>query len=184
MFKLQFGKTCTELSLSLSAIVADLKQEAHRIPPAMQKMLIKGQMKPDGTTLQEAGIKRGLRGMLIGSRTSFQLLPPTLSPGLASDSPVFFEEDTVHTQTQHKKVRLTFKPKERQIWIGSAASTQKVYYSQIKKIESHVIEGEEEYSMVAFHLNEEGEGKYWLYWYPSQYTAALKVRTIGVSTVI
>ncbi|KAL0027825.1 hypothetical protein WJX77_008460 [Trebouxia sp. C0004] len=105
----------------------------------------------------------------VDHRTSFQLLPPTLSPGLASDSPVFFEEDTVHTQTQHKKildkgkpegrmrnkVRLTFKPKERQIWIGSAASTQKVYYSQIKKIESHVIEGEEEYSMVAFHLNEE-----------------------------
>ncbi len=31
-----------------------------------------------------------------------------------------------------------------------------VYYSQIKKIESHVIEGHEEYSMVAFHLNAEG----------------------------
>ena len=72
MFKLQFGKTCTDLSMSLSATVGDLKQKAHKllgIPPAMQKLLIKGQMKPDGTTLQEAGIKRGLRVMLIGSRS-------------------------------------------------------------------------------------------------------------------
>ncbi len=35
----------------------------------MQKLLIKGQIKPDATTLQEAGIKRGLRVMLIGSRS-------------------------------------------------------------------------------------------------------------------
>ena len=71
IFKLQIGKTCTDLSMPLSATVGDLKQEAHEllgIPPAMQKLLIKGQMKPDGTTLQEAGIKRGLRAMLIGSR--------------------------------------------------------------------------------------------------------------------
>jgi len=87
-----------------------------------------------------------------------------------------------------------------------------VYYSQIKKIEAHVIQGHEEYSMVAFHLNAEGmllatgsagachchgscktflqplfvsgKGKYWLYWFPSQYTAALKVRIIGVSALI
>ena len=32
-----------------------------------------------------------------------------------------------------------------------------VYYHQIKKIESHVIQQHEEYSMVAFHLNAEGE---------------------------
>lgn len=97
------------------------------------------------------------------------------------------------------QVRLTFKPAEQQVWIGSAASTQKgwrilskrrnssflhddrhrtpfssrvhllpgmwsslvpfvaVYYAQIKKIESHVIQDNEEYSMVAFHLNAEGK---------------------------
>ncbi len=31
-----------------------------------------------------------------------------------------------------------------------------VYYSQIKKVETHVIEGHAEYSMVAFHLKAEG----------------------------
>ena len=92
-----------------------------------------------------------------------------------------------HTALFVLKVRLTFKPTEQQVWIGSAASTQKgvdicslmfnrqrffmvylgkrcngvcvvyaVYYSQIKKIESHVIEGHEEYSILAFHLNAEG----------------------------
>lgn len=40
-----------------------------------------------------------------------------------------------------------------------------VYYSQIKKIESHVIEGHEEYSMVAFHLN--AEGMLVAHWQPS-----------------
>lgn len=91
-----------------------------------------------------------------------------------------------------------------------------VYYSQIKKIESYVFEGHEDYSMVAFHLIAEGmllaccwhagsagacrchgscatfsqplfvsgKGKYWLYWFSSQYTAALKVRIIGVSALI
>ncbi len=84
-----------------------------------------------------------------------------------------------------------------------------VYYSQVKKIESHAIEGHEEYSIVAFHLNAEGKalaisnaaafdghnwlghpdfdagkGKYWLYWVPSQYTAAIKVCIIGVSALI
>lgn len=29
-----------------------------------------------------------------------------------------------------------------------------------------------------------GKGKYWLYWFPSQYTAAIKVRIIGVSALI
>ena len=70
-FKLQFGKTCTDLSMPLSATVGDLKIKAHElqdIPVAMQKLLVKGQMHPDETTLQKAGVKKGLRVMLIGSR--------------------------------------------------------------------------------------------------------------------
>ena len=70
-FKLQFGKTCTDISMPLSATVGDLKKQAHEllgIPPEMQKLLIKGSIKPDTTTLQTAGIKKGLRVMLIGSR--------------------------------------------------------------------------------------------------------------------
>lgn len=226
-FKLIFGKTTTDMSMLLSSTIGDLKEKAQQalgIPPAMQKLLIKGLMKPDSATLKEAGVKKGLRVMLVGSRLQDILAAaaPSSSPGLAWESPVVTQEDPLHTQTQHKKildkgipegsmsgiagrqiqlkddenmipgllnsqgnkVRLTFKPTEQQVWIGSAASTQKVYYSQIKKIESHVIEGHEEYSILAFHLNAEGKGKYWLYWFPSQYTAAIKVRIIGVSALI
>lgn len=79
-FKLQFGKTCTDVSMPLSATVCDLKEQAQQllgIPPAMQKLLIKGSLKPDATTLQDAGVKKGLRVMLIGSR-----YPPELVYGL------------------------------------------------------------------------------------------------------
>ncbi|DBA83376.1 TPA: hypothetical protein ACH3X2_006523 [Trebouxia sp. C0005] len=50
--------------MPLSVTVGDLKQEAHEllgIPPAMQKLLIKGQMNPDGTTLQQAGLRSCVR---------------------------------------------------------------------------------------------------------------------------
>ena len=70
-FKLQYGKTCTDVSMPLSATVGDLKEQAHQllgIPPAFQKLLIKGSLKPDASTLQDAGVKKGLRVMLIGSR--------------------------------------------------------------------------------------------------------------------
>ena len=42
------------------------------------------------------------------------------------------------------------------LFIMQAFSACAVYYSQIRKIESHVIDGHEEYSIVAFHLNAEG----------------------------
>lgn len=227
-FKLQYGKSSTELSMPKSATLADLKDKAHElhsIPPAMQKLLIKGQIKPDSTTLHDAGIRKGLRVMLIGSRPQDILAAavPATNPNLTWDASVTeAKEDPVQTQTQHKKVldkgmpeggmpgisgrqvqlqdnenmipgllngqgakvRLTFKPEEQSVWIGSAASTQKVPYNAIKQIESHVIEGHEEYSIVALHLHSQGKGKYWLYWFPSQFTAALKMRIIGVSALI
>lgn len=130
-FKLQFGKSCTDVSMYLSATVGDLKEQAHQllgIPPAMQKLLIKGSLKPDATTLQDAGVKKGLRVMLIGSRCPLELIyclhdgvsmphqpvfhrpqdilsaaAPTTS-GLTWDSPSLPEQDPVQTQTQHKKV--------------------------------------------------------------------------------
>ena len=71
-FKLQFGKTCTDLSMPLSATIGELKEKAQDlsgIPTAMQKLLIKGQMHPDDVSLQKAGVKKGLRLMLIGSRS-------------------------------------------------------------------------------------------------------------------
>jgi hypothetical protein len=71
-----------------------------------------------------------------------------------------------------------------QLWIGSAASTQKVPYGTIAKIESFPIEGQEEYSMMSLQLGSSGTSKYWLYWVPSQYTAAIKMRIKGVMALL
>lgn len=59
-----------------------------------------------------------------------------------------------------------------------------VPYGSISKIESYPIEGEEEYSILALHLGSGGTSKYWLYYVPSQYVAAIKVRIIGVMALI
>ena len=82
------------------------------------------------------------------------------------------------------KVRLTFKEEMQQLWIGSAAATQKVPYSSISKIESWPIEGKEEYSIVALSLGSGSTSKYWIYFFPSQHTAALKIRILGVSSLL
>jgi hypothetical protein len=55
------------------------------------------------------------------------------------------------------KVRLTFKPELGQIWMGSAAHTQKISVASIKKIEAQPITGQPEYSIVRLRLGATGE---------------------------
>lgn len=82
------------------------------------------------------------------------------------------------------KVRLTFKPELQQLWIGSAQSTQKVPYSSVAKIEAAPIEGGEEYSIVSLQLGASASSRYWLYYVPSQYVAAIKMRVLGVAALL
>jgi len=86
--------------------------------------------------------------------------------------------------SQGTKVRLTFRDDLGQLWIGSAVSTQKVPYASVSKIESFPIEDKPEYSILALHLGSGGSSKYWLYYVPSQYVAAVKVKLIGVIALI
>ncbi|PNH00712.1 Ubiquitin domain-containing protein UBFD1 [Tetrabaena socialis] len=86
--------------------------------------------------------------------------------------------------SQGSKVRLTFKEELQQLWLGSEASTQKVPYGSISKIESWPVEGNEGYSIVAIHLGVGGTSKYWLYYFPSQYVAGVKIRILGVQSLI
>jgi hypothetical protein len=81
-------------------------------------------------------------------------------------------------------VRLTFKTEMQQLWIGSAHSTQKVPYSSIAKIESFPIEGGEEYSIMSLQLGASANNRYWLYFVPSQYTASIKMRILGVMALL
>lgn len=54
------------------------------------------------------------------------------------------------------QVRLTFKSELGQVWVGSAASTQKVPYGSIHKIQAQPIKGQEEYSIVRLQLGASG----------------------------
>ena len=54
----------------------------------------------------------------------------------------------------------------------------------ISKIEAFPIEGREEYSIVALHLGSGASSKYWMYFFPSQYVAGLKIRILGVESLL
>jgi len=86
--------------------------------------------------------------------------------------------------SQGAKVRLTFKEELQQIWIASATTTQKVPLSSISKIEGFPIEGKEEYSIVVLYLGSGESSRYWLYYFPSQHVASLKIRVLGVSSLL
>lgn len=86
--------------------------------------------------------------------------------------------------SQGTKVRLTFKPEIQQVWIGSATSTQKVAYSMISKIEAHPIDGQEEYSIMSLNVGHGAASRYWLYFVPSQYVASIKIRILGVASLL
>lgn len=85
--------------------------------------------------------------------------------------------------SQGIKVRLTFKEELQQLWIASATTTQKVPYSTITKIETFPIDGQEEYSIVALNLGS-ASSKCWLYFVPSQHTASLKIRILGLESLL
>ena len=52
------------------------------------------------------------------------------------------------------------------------------------KIEATPIDGQEEYSIVSLQLGATAHSKYWLYYVPSQYVAAIKIRVLGVGSLL
>lgn len=85
---------------------------------------------------------------------------------------------------QGTKVRLTFKPELQQLWVGSAASTQKVPCNSIAKMESQVIKGQEEYSILRIQLGAASTSNLFLYFVPSQAVSGIKLRVLGVQALI
>jgi len=86
--------------------------------------------------------------------------------------------------SQGVKVRFTFKAELEQVWIGSPSHTQKIPYSSISKIEAQAIEGNEKYSILRVLLGASSANSYWIYWVPSQYVAAIKMRILGVASLL
>ena len=69
-FTVKWGKETIDLELPPSATVGDLRgalQQRTNVPPAMQKLMFKGQMKDDTKNLTECGLKEGSKMMMMGS---------------------------------------------------------------------------------------------------------------------
>jgi len=77
------------------------------------------------------------------------------------------------------KVRLTFKLELDQVWLGTKERTEKIMMSQIKDVVSEPIHGHEEYHIMGLQLGPTEASRYWLYWVPAQYVAAIKEAIIG-----
>jgi hypothetical protein len=114
-------------------------------------------------------------------------IPEDAWPGLEGKQ-VSLRDDQVYIpglyNSQGVKVRFTFKDEIQQIWIGSPSHTQKVTFASISKIEAQGIEGNEKYSIVRLQLGASASNSYWLYFVPSQYVAAIKMRILGVASLL
>lgn len=70
-----------------------------------------------------------------------------------------------------KKIRLTFKQSEGQVWIGSAERTSKYFFSQITAVTFETIESPEHpgYEIMALQLGKSEQSKMYIYFVPGQY---------------
>lgn len=104
-------------------------------------------------------------GLPAGIRGTQQPLPPVPLGGFVNKT--------------GGKVRLTFKLEVDQLWIGTKERTEKLQMSSIRNVVSETIEGQEEYSILGIQLGPTEASRYWLYWFPTQYTEALKETILG-----
>lgn len=77
------------------------------------------------------------------------------------------------------KVRLTFKLEADQVWVGTKERTQKINMQSVRAVVSEVIDGHEEYHMLAIQLGPTEASRYWIYWVPAQYVSAIKNTILG-----
>lgn len=112
-------------------------------------------------------------------------VPEGAWPGIP-DKQVPLVDDQTYIPAIHMsmktKVRLTFKPEIQQLWIGSAASTKKVSYGSISSIKAQVIPDNPGYSILKVQLG--ASGSLWMYFIPSQYVSAIKMRVLGVGSLL
>ncbi|KAK0098827.1 hypothetical protein PV326_002458 [Microctonus aethiopoides] len=77
------------------------------------------------------------------------------------------------------KVRLTFKLEQDQLWIGTKDRTDKIPMNSIKGVHSEPIHDHTEYHIMAIQLGPTDASRYWIYWVPAQYIAAIKDAILG-----
>lgn len=77
------------------------------------------------------------------------------------------------------KVRLTFKLELDQLWIGTKERTEKINMSSIRNVISEPIADHEDYHIMALQLGPTEASRYWIYWVPAQYVAAIRKTILG-----
>ena len=140
----------------------------------------------DAKPTQEPWRDQGKHKIILGKPK-----PDDTWPGIAGKQVPLADSQTQIPgllNSQGTKVRLTFKSDIGQLWIGSATHTQKILYSSVSRIEAQEIGGEGEgkggYSIVRIQLGAAAANSYWLYYVPSQYVAAIKLRILGVASLL
>lgn len=78
-----------------------------------------------------------------------------------------------------RKVRLTFKLEQDELWISTNENTKKIAMNTVVQVVSQPIEGHEEYHITGLQLGRNKCSRYWLYWVPAQYVHAIKKTILG-----
>lgn len=219
-FTVVFNKVKHDITFAYDAPVLDLKAHLERIcqvPQHAQKLIIKGMARND-QTLRQAGVIKGGKVMLVGSKMDDilavksvpkEILEEKASSGQSSKEPLCAQK--IHRKVLDKgippdampglkgvkeplppvplsgmlnkhggKVRLTFKPEQDQLWLGTKERTEKLAMTSIKSITSEPIKDHEEYHIMGLQLGPTEASRYWVYWVPAQYIEAIKDAVLGV----
>lgn len=218
-FKVIFNKTKYDITFGWDETVKDLKIHLERIigvPQNAQKLIIKGMAK-DESTLRSAGVVKGGKVMLVGSKMDDILavtscpqqvlmeeraasqsskeplslqkihrkildkgIPPDAMPGIKNSKEPLPPVPLSGMLNKHGgKVRLTFKPEQDQVWLGTKERTEKLAMTSIKSITSEPIKEHEEYHIMGLQLGPTEASRYWVYWVPAQYIEAIKDAVLG-----
>lgn len=217
-FTVVFNKSRHDITFAYDATVLELKAHLERIcgvPQSAQKLIIKG-MARDNVTLRNAGIVKGGKVMLVGSKMDDILavksapkeileeknsqtskeplcvqknhrkvldkgIPPDVMPGIKGVKEPLPPVPLSGMLNKHGgKVRLTFKPEQDQLWLGTKERTEKLAMTSIKSIVSEPIKEHEEYHIMGLQLGPTEGSRYWVYWVPAQYVEAIKDAVFGV----
>ncbi|KAI8439913.1 hypothetical protein MSG28_001372 [Choristoneura fumiferana] len=220
-FTVVFNKVKHDITFAYDASVLELKAHLERIcgvPLSAQKLLIKG-MARDDMTLRKAGVVKGGKVMLVGSKMDDILavksvpkeildekassggqsskeplceqkihrkvldkgIPPDVMPGLKGVKEPLPPVPLSGMLNKHGgKVRLTFKPEQDQLWLGTKERTEKLAMTSIKSITSEPIKDHEQYHIMGLQLGPTEASRYWVYWVPAQYVEAIKDAVLGV----
>lgn len=108
-------------------------------------------------------------------------IPPDAMPGLKGVKEPLPPVPLSGMLNKHGgKVRLTFKPEQDQLWLGTKERTEKLAMTSIKSITSEPIKDHEEYHIMGLQLGPTEASRYWVYWVPAQYIEAIKDAVLGV----